>query len=75
MEVLEPMDIMARIEDKVRDFLGIDVPEVWLIDSATRVVRVCTAAGVVSWTAGKLTVPKTPVVIDVADMFSVLDDA
>ncbi len=31
MEILEPMDIMSRIEEKVRDFLGMGVPEVWLL--------------------------------------------
>lgn len=74
MEVLEPMDIMERIEEKVRDFLGIGVPEVWLIDPATRVVRVCTTAREVLWSSGKLTVPHTAVVLDIAHIFIVLDE-
>lgn len=74
IEVLSPEDRMSRMREKVRDYLEMGVPEVWVVDPATRSVTVCAGATSVEHTTGELTIPETPVVLAIADIFKVLDE-
>jgi Uma2 family endonuclease len=74
VEILSPEDRASRIREKVRDYLDMGVPEVWIVDPALRSVTVCTGAISVEHTAGELTVPETPVVLALAEIFKVLDE-
>jgi Uma2 family endonuclease len=62
------------MREKVRDYLNMGVTEVWVVDPATRSVSVCAGATTVEHTKGELTVPETPVVIALAEIFKVLDE-
>jgi Uma2 family endonuclease len=74
IEVLSPEDTQSRTRQKVRDYLSMGVPEVWIVDPALRSVTVCVGATSVEHTTGELTVPETPVVLSIADIFKVLDE-
>lgn len=74
IEILSPEDTMRRMLARVRDFLEMGVPEVWVFDPETRTVYVCSGNSMVEYLGGELTVPDTPVRISVAEVFSVLDE-
>jgi hypothetical protein len=50
------------------------VREVWIVDPAARSISVCTGSTMVETNAGALTVPETPVVLELAEIFQVLDE-
>ena len=74
IEILSPEDRMSRTLVKVDDYLAMGVPEVWVFDPDSRTVHVCTVNGMQKHTAGKLTVPETPIAVDIAEVFSALDE-
>ena len=65
---------MSRTMIRVREFLAMGVPAVWVFDPESRSVEVCTGSGIVHHESGLLQVPETPVTIDIAAVFSVLDE-
>lgn len=74
IEILSPEDRMSRTLVKVRDYLTMGVPEVWVVDPEHRSVLVCRGSQRVEHTFGVLEVPETPITIDLAEVFSVLDE-
>jgi Uma2 family endonuclease len=74
IEILSPEDRMSRTREKVRDYLKMGVPEVWILDTVTRSAMISTGAATVEQTTGELRVPETPIVLTLADIFSVLDE-
>jgi Uma2 family endonuclease len=74
IEVLSPEDRMSRTLEKVRDYLEMGVPEVWVFDPETRSVLICKGATAVTQTEGTITIPETPVTLKLADIFSALDN-
>ena len=66
---------MRKTRERVRDFLSMGVPEVWMVDPAARSISVCTGVTMVENSAGALTVPETPVVLELAEVFKVLDES
>ena len=73
IEVLSPKDTMPRTMVRVRDFLGMGVPEVWIFDPARRTVHLCTSSAVTLRTSGMLQVVETPVNLSIEDVFAALD--
>ena len=73
IEILSPEDTMRRTLVRIREFLAMGVPEVWVFDPESRTVQVCIGSSVTEHTVGNLTVPTTPVVVSLAEVFSVLD--
>jgi hypothetical protein len=65
---------MLRTRERVRDYLDMGVGEVWVVDAEARSVTVCAGATMVEHNTGELTVPETPVVIALAEIFKVLDE-
>jgi Uma2 family endonuclease len=74
IEVLSPEDTMLRTRERVRDYLEMGVPEVWVVDPATRSVMICAGTTTVEQTTGELKVPETPVVLSISEIFKVLDE-
>lgn len=74
IEVLSPEDRVARMQQKIRDYLDMGVREVWVADPASRTVVVYAGANSTEHTSGELTVPETPVKIGLAELFQVLDE-
>jgi Uma2 family endonuclease len=74
IEVLSPEDTLSRTRQKVRDYLDMGVPEVWVVDPASRSIAVCAGSTTVEHMSGELAVPETPIVLALADIFKVLDE-
>ena len=74
IEILSPEDTMLRTRERVRDFLEMGVPQVWIVDPASRSVSICAGTTMVEQTAGDLRVPETPVLLAISDIFKVLDE-
>jgi Uma2 family endonuclease len=74
IEILSPEDTMLRTRERVRDYLEMGVPAVWVVDAATRSVMVCSGTTTVEQTTGELQVPETPVLVAISDIFKVLDE-
>jgi Uma2 family endonuclease len=74
IEVLSPEDTMIRMREKVRDYLEMGVPEVWIVDGPSRTVTVCKGITAVEQSEGTLAVPRTPIKLAIAEIFGVLDE-
>jgi Uma2 family endonuclease len=74
IEILSPEDRMSRTRERVRDFLDMGVLEVWVVDPSTRSVLVFSGSSMVEHTNGALAIPETPIVIELPDIFKVLDE-
>ncbi len=74
IEVLSPDDTVKKTRERVRDFLKMRVPEVWILDPATRTATVCVGATTTEQTNGILRVPETPITLTLKQIFSVLDE-
>lgn len=72
IEVLSPDDTL-QIRERVRDFLDMGVPEVWILNPATRTATCCAGSTTAEQTEGELKVPEVPIALALADIFSVLD--
>jgi Uma2 family endonuclease len=66
---------MLRTRERVRDFLEMGVPQVWIVDPASRSVSICAGTTMVEQTTGELNVPETPVILALAEIFKVLDES
>ena len=74
IEILSPEDRMSRTREKVRDYLNMGVLEVWILDPVSRSAMIYTGSAIAEQTTGTLTVPETPVVLALAEIFKVLDE-
>jgi Uma2 family endonuclease len=74
IEILSPEDTIARMRDRIADFIGMGVPQVWLLDPATRTAIVCDGVAMVEHKGGELILPGTPVRLNLAEAFAVLDE-
>jgi Uma2 family endonuclease len=75
IEVLSQRDTVARMRDRIRDYLEMGVRQVWLFDPASRSAMVCEGSTMTEQTAGSLRLPGTAVEIVLAEVFAVLDEA
>ena len=74
IEILSPEDRASKIRERVRDYLEMGVPQVWVVDPALRSVAVCAGSSTVEYTSGELKIPEIPVVLEIAEIFKVLDE-
>ena len=73
VEVLSPLDTLARTRKRAEDFLKMGVPAVWIFNPATRTAFVLDGSGMTEQRTGTLCVGGTPVCIDIQAIFSALD--
>jgi Uma2 family endonuclease len=74
IEVLSPDDTWARMRSRLNDYLAMGVEHVWCFDPETREARRYTAGGFDRVTEPELTVPGTAVRVNLAEVFSILDE-
>lgn len=74
IEVLSPDDTVKKTRERVRDFLEMGVPEVWILDPATRTATICAGSTSTEQSDGVLRIPSLPVELSLAEIFSVLDE-
>ncbi len=74
IEILSPEDRPSRIQRKCEEFLMMGVLAVWVLNTRDRLIRVYTASATTDHRDGLVTVPGTPIQLDVLEAFSTLDE-
>ena len=75
IEVLSPSDTIARMRDRIRDYLEMGVRQVWLLDPASRSAMTCEGSTMTEQREGSLRLPGTAIEVALAEVFQVLDEA
>jgi Uma2 family endonuclease len=75
IEILSPEDTWARMRLRLDDYLALGVEHVWCFDPEAREARRYTANGFEAVREPDLTVAGTPIRVNIAEVFSVLDQA
>ena len=73
IEILSPEDRLNRVFVRLDDFLKMGVPNVWLIDPLDRAAFKYTSEGLQLAEGNRLSIPDTPVYLDLPEIFSALD--
>lgn len=73
IEVLSPEDTWAKMRSRLNDYLGMGVAHVWCFEPESREARRYTAEGFEVVREADLTIAGTQIRINVAEVFSVLD--
>ncbi len=73
IEILSPEDRMNRVIVRLKDFLAMGVENIWLLDPAERVAYTFSAGALVLVDTDRLTVPDSPIYLDLPTLFSALD--
>jgi len=74
IEILSPDDRLHRVIPRLQEFLSMGVEHVWLLDPIDRVAYTLTAAGGLLPADGpRLTLPNSPIYLDLPGIFSALD--
>ena len=74
VEILSPEDRIGRIEDKIEEYFSMGVRAVWVIDPRRRIAYQCQGASLRDWKAVEtLTIPGTPVALDMSTILTDLD--
>jgi Uma2 family endonuclease len=71
IEILSPTDSFIFMSERVRDYLGMGVPNVWLLDPESRTATVCRKD---AWTeVRRFEVDKSPIFVDVDALLAQFD--
>lgn len=73
VEVLSPEDTWKRLRERVDDYLQLGVQHIWAIDPSTRQAYLCDSDGFHRVATTSISIPNTPISIDVAGLFAILD--
>jgi len=73
IEILSPEDRLSRAKVVLADYLAMGVPNLWLIDPIRRVAYTFDATGLHEADTARLTVPNTPIHLDLTAFFARLD--
>jgi Uma2 family endonuclease len=68
IEILSPDDSYTDTQERAQDYRAMGVESLWIIDPRTRTGRMCRGAEWIE--AERLTVPGTPLYVDLAEIFS-----
>ncbi len=72
-EILSPEDRLARAKTVLSDYLVMGVENIWLLDPLRRAAWTYDAAGLHEADPTRLTVPQTPVHLDLTEAFAALE--
>jgi Uma2 family endonuclease len=73
IEILSPNDSYSDTQERARDYRAMGVETVWIIDPKTRSGRMCSGSEWVEST--RLEVKRTPLYVNLPDIFSQLTSA
>ncbi len=73
IEILSPEDRLDRMVRRLKDFLVMGVPNVWLIDPLDQVAFTFTEGGLNLVETPRLTIGNSPIYLDLAEIFAALD--
>jgi len=74
IEVLSPEDRWQRVLERIRDFQTMGVENIWILDPATHDAWIARNDGTQQHASDALTVPGTPIHIDLSAVWAELDD-
>jgi Uma2 family endonuclease len=74
IEVLETVDTFTGVMSRVSDFIAMGVPEVWIVDPASRSVSITREDTTTPHRERSLMLPETTRTISLAEVFSALDE-
>ena len=73
VEVLSPEDRQSRVQEKIEDYRGFQVHNIWVVDPIKRIAWDCSDA---NWTRKeRFEVAGSPIYLDLRDLFKELDAA
>jgi Uma2 family endonuclease len=75
IEILSPEDRLSRFQDRIDDYLGFGIENIWIIDPERRSAWTASASGLHLARNGELTVPETPIRVVLSELFAELDRA
>jgi Uma2 family endonuclease len=75
IEILSPEDEMSAMRRKAAEYRQFGVENIWVVDPDKRVALEYLSSGLEEVCSGELTVPGTPIRVDLAEMFAELDRA
>jgi Uma2 family endonuclease len=73
LEILSPEDRLSRAEIVLQDYLNIGVQNIWLLDPIRQAAHIFDAAGLHIVNSTTLTVPNTPIHLDLTEAFAAVD--
>jgi Uma2 family endonuclease len=73
IEILSPEDRMNRVIVRLEDYLAMGVENLWLLDPLERVAYTYNAAGLRLVDGPRLSIPNSPIYLDLKEVFSALD--
>ncbi len=73
VEILSPEDRLARAREVLADYLAMGVQNIWLIDPLRRAAWTFDAVGLHEADHTRLTVPNTPIHLDLTEAFAAID--
>lgn len=74
IEVLSPEDRIARMQERFADYFRMGVAHVWMVDPLSRQAWVALPDGSLQHVDEALTVPGTPIRVELAALWAELDD-
>ena len=73
IEIISPEDRLPRMLVRLNDFLRMGVPNIWLIDPEERIAYVYREQGLRMVEDPRLSLPDSPIYIDLSELFKALD--
>jgi Uma2 family endonuclease len=73
VEILSPEDTMARVRQRVDDYLSFGTEHIWVVDPESRKAYVATQRGFEEPTNGVLAIPGTEISVVLSELFAELD--
>ncbi len=69
IEILSKDDTLRSMQERIDDYLHFGVEHIWILDPALRRAYVCSAIGFQEPQSGSLSVPGTPIQLNLAELF------
>jgi len=73
IEILSPEDRLSRTIKVLDDFAKMGVPHLWIIDPKQRIGYIYTSPDNLQLVTERLTIPETPIYLDLPALFATLD--
>ena len=73
IEILSPEDRLGRLQQRITDYLGFGVENIWVFNAEERVAWRATGTGLHVVADGELTVAGTPIRVVLSEVFGELD--
>ncbi len=73
IEILSPDDRIHRVLLRMADFLSMGIPHLWLLDPVERIAYLYNENGLRPVQVTRLTVPDSPIYLDLPELFTSLD--